>query len=489
MWLTIAFLLFVGVAIHAQRFNGDHVCQHQEKYTVLVEKHYKKNVTIREFVWCANFPPRCSKYKIVQKDDVRIEEEERFRIVDKCCDGYAENKNRTECVPVCRECVHGSCKAPMTCICTAGFSGSACNQTCPTGRWGLGCANQCDCRNGAACNAKTGYCQCLPDWTGSKCDHPISPNSSNCSEKNCSVSTDLEIPQENTKDSDERHHLDDKTGIKVQEANKTEAQNSLSQQENVTLNSSQPQMETGNQPEENEMKHTTVTTKSFIIPVITEATDLSKKNFNDIGEIDRYSVENSEHLFMDEIRIVKNSSDINKYGNLVSSISIAIAVAIILILIAIISILIARYKKRRNLITQKELNASDTTDNNNKNRLSSEPILRRSSYNAPLPDPPIFQNPVFTLTSDNNSALIISDIGVHYTNGGGANELLYDYPPSTGSYRAACIPEPETEPLYDEIPVWKQPKPITEPLSPGVCTAQCGHSCRDGAICEWQMKT
>lgn len=47
-------------------------------------------------------------------------------------------------------------------------------------------------------------------------------------------------------------------------------------------------------------------------------------------------------------------------------------------------------------------------------------------------------------------------------------EFLYDHPPSTGSYRAAPLPEPPPnlgiiEPVYDEIPSGLAPIPISQP--------------------------
>lgn len=57
---------------------------------------------------------------------------------------------------------------------------------------------------------------------------------------------------------------------------------------------------------------------------------------------------------------------------------------------------------------------------------------------------------------------------------------LYDHPPSTGSYRAASIPEPPDtevhsiksestsilEPVYDEIPCCKRPVELNKPPPP-----------------------
>ena len=41
---------------------------------------------------------------------------------------------------------------------------------CSSGSFGLNCANQCQCKNSAECDAVTGECFCAPGWVGSACD-------------------------------------------------------------------------------------------------------------------------------------------------------------------------------------------------------------------------------------------------------------------------------------------------------------------------------
>lgn len=43
------------------------------RYKITIEKNYKKNATIREYVWCMSVPPRCSKYRTVVKDEIKVE--------------------------------------------------------------------------------------------------------------------------------------------------------------------------------------------------------------------------------------------------------------------------------------------------------------------------------------------------------------------------------------------------------------------------------
>lgn len=43
---------------------------------------------------------------------------------------------------------------------------------CPPGFYGIGCAEQCDCANGATCDHVSGACYCTPGWRGMRCDKP-----------------------------------------------------------------------------------------------------------------------------------------------------------------------------------------------------------------------------------------------------------------------------------------------------------------------------
>lgn len=78
------------------------------------------------------------------------------------------------------------------CKCDAGWTGADCRTACPTGMWGVGCSNQCECSNGAQCDAVTGKishlasvvacktmilgeCTCPPGLMGKKCDQDCPP--------------------------------------------------------------------------------------------------------------------------------------------------------------------------------------------------------------------------------------------------------------------------------------------------------------------------
>ncbi len=74
-------------------------------------------------------------------------------------------------VPKCRSVfLFFSCH-PLTgeCLCTAGWTGLYCNDTCPPGYYGEGCSVPCQCANGADCHSLTGACICAPGYTVSPC--------------------------------------------------------------------------------------------------------------------------------------------------------------------------------------------------------------------------------------------------------------------------------------------------------------------------------
>ena len=48
---------------------------------------------------------------------------------------------------------------------------------CPEGKFGLGCAQNCSCENGAACGHVTGACDCKPGYTGASCESGMSAKS------------------------------------------------------------------------------------------------------------------------------------------------------------------------------------------------------------------------------------------------------------------------------------------------------------------------
>lgn len=58
-----------------------------------------------------------------------FQEEPRTKLVEHCCPGHSEDKQTSTCIPVCSNCFHGFCTAPEQCVCIAGYTGVACNES------------------------------------------------------------------------------------------------------------------------------------------------------------------------------------------------------------------------------------------------------------------------------------------------------------------------------------------------------------------------
>lgn len=98
------------------------------RYTTTVRVSEQQPYQVREYVWCLNFPPRCSKYKIKFKTVYKIQNLSKTRPVEDCCKGYAKSSSEDKCVAVCAEqCLHGTCIAPDTCKCETGYGGPTCD--------------------------------------------------------------------------------------------------------------------------------------------------------------------------------------------------------------------------------------------------------------------------------------------------------------------------------------------------------------------------
>ncbi|PNF32168.1 hypothetical protein B7P43_G00723 [Cryptotermes secundus] len=163
-------LLAVGTVLSVAELTGENVCHKRETYTVTLRVTVKEPVHVKTYTWCLKVPPRCTKYKVEMRDRIKIQTEVRERVVDVCCAGYALDWTETQCLPVCKGCLHGVCATPDTCSCEPGYTGDRCDIECPEGLWGPACGLQCQCRNAATCNHISGDCKCTDGWRGSLCD-------------------------------------------------------------------------------------------------------------------------------------------------------------------------------------------------------------------------------------------------------------------------------------------------------------------------------
>uniref|UniRef100_A0A8C2BWC6 Multiple EGF-like-domains 10 n=1 Tax=Cyprinus carpio TaxID=7962 RepID=A0A8C2BWC6_CYPCA len=75
------------------------------------------------------------------------------------------------CQQICR-CQNGAdCHSVSgECVCAPGFKVQLQKDTLCVGWWGLGCNLTCVCGNGGACSALDGRCSCTPGWRGDRCD-------------------------------------------------------------------------------------------------------------------------------------------------------------------------------------------------------------------------------------------------------------------------------------------------------------------------------
>ncbi|XP_057671841.1 uncharacterized protein LOC130903635 [Diorhabda carinulata] len=154
LWNALLFFTLIEVKLIHGKLSGDHICVTEKTFLVNSTEFYIKNLTIRQYKWCFNYPPRCSFYTINKVNASRVIEKNETRSVEECCPGFIEYQN--ECVTPCINCNHGICENG-TCTCLTGFKGEHCDQECGFNEWGPNCSKACDCNNNS-CDYMTGLC-------------------------------------------------------------------------------------------------------------------------------------------------------------------------------------------------------------------------------------------------------------------------------------------------------------------------------------------
>ena len=89
-----------------------------------------------------------------------------------CKQGYWENGGN------CSRCMcpnFFSCNALGSCVCPKQFTGPNCDR-CSVGYSGASCDTYCGCVNGGTCRTGSSQCQCLPGYTGVRCENSCTPN-------------------------------------------------------------------------------------------------------------------------------------------------------------------------------------------------------------------------------------------------------------------------------------------------------------------------
>lgn len=88
----------------------------------------QKPYQVKEYVWCLNIPPKCSKYKIEYRSEIKTISVPKKRPVEYCCEGYGLTSDGQLCIPICsQQCVHGKCESPDVCKCESGYGGIRCD--------------------------------------------------------------------------------------------------------------------------------------------------------------------------------------------------------------------------------------------------------------------------------------------------------------------------------------------------------------------------
>lgn len=152
--------------------NGENVCQEKETYKVNVTHYVLRNVTVRSYVWCYRFPPRCTNFSVKLVNDTEIREEDGVRYKNVCCAEYELNEDGNLCIPKSHctvNCINGTCNTESKCYCNPGYRGDDCSKACIANRWGRYCRYHCNCIRGT-CDPATGHCTCPSGWSGSRCN-------------------------------------------------------------------------------------------------------------------------------------------------------------------------------------------------------------------------------------------------------------------------------------------------------------------------------
>ncbi|XP_072395162.1 uncharacterized protein [Diabrotica undecimpunctata] len=151
---ALSILLLINIFSVYGKLTGDHICLTEKLYLANVTENYLKNVILRNYKWCLNFPPRCSFYTTKQVSAVRVVEKNQTKVVEECCANFVEKDDH--CISSCPSCINGICENGH-CNCLAGFKGNSCELVCSNGEWGPNCARTCEC-NSRSCDSINGVC-------------------------------------------------------------------------------------------------------------------------------------------------------------------------------------------------------------------------------------------------------------------------------------------------------------------------------------------
>jgi hypothetical protein len=502
MLIALGLLVLAGDTVSG-KLVGENVCQEEQRYTINVTEYFVRNSTARNYKWCMNVPPRCSFYTTRLINESRIVEKEVADLIDKCCSGYVEDSGK--CTPVCPDCVNGTCVAG-TCSCFPGYKGELCDAACDAAEWGENCENRCACES---CDPVTGECVCPAGWTGSRCQSPCpygfyglncqtrcncdSPTACNPITGECEATFATLSSPRPTKKSTKPHT------IKIFKSNSIPFKNNGKFEIDNNFISTTPVFETTETPFSEADHEDNLAVNQMAIDNYMSGGDRDGRRYV-LTTVGPAQIVKSSKAKVKEKEVSTSAGEENYLGDdgqrgypevykndLVNGASAATAISVGIIILAVV--IVAAHHFKRSKTTNKSKGGGSKG-------VSTVAVYTHSIFHTPLPEPPTFENPVFVSPTDQNSTSegqrfethVVCSMNFPSLSGKDPREYLYDHPPSTGSYRAASIPEPpdidsiksvtQCEPLYDEIPSGMVPTPVSEspPLykSPSLYMNTCG---------------
>ncbi|XP_031328078.1 uncharacterized protein LOC116159264 [Photinus pyralis] len=462
-------------------------------------------------------PPRCSYYTENQRYIQEVIEKEEVRLVNRCCSGFKEDAISSTCVFDCAQCSTIECKLSSECSCPPGFWGQECDLGCPDYYWGPNCFEKCPCIKGS-CNPITGYCNCPPGWKGSRCEEELTPQTNSSARSDGS-----NFVKSLTKQSDRAHYptLQKYFTFMVTTHNPASAVRTesdplsistpkiasvlVSHTETTTeINDQRPPVAINDVGGKTEMSTESVAAQSIIqesgtqqnqsfvnnsmldraISVSQVTNDIVKEK---VAESIGVSVTNtqtvsSEGSWLDDQSPADIDTNLSTHPNgtyvksshIIFSVGAVVGIlATIIIIVAVTFLTTQNYKYKHNKMSILG-NDKNTKNGSSDGRLSAVAIYTRSVFHTPLPEPPALEIPIFSAplesrtTATSLQAHVVCSMHLQNETNNRKDarfiDEFYDHPPSTGSYRAASIPEPpylqtvtsaSKEHLYDEIPCWK----------------------------------
>ncbi|XP_074039051.1 nimrod A isoform X2 [Leptinotarsa decemlineata] len=457
MWKLLRFIFVIKFHFIYGKLVGDNICLTEESFLVNVTENYLRNVTVRNYKWCYNVPPRCSYYTVNRINDTRIVERNRTRTFEICCDGFVEKNDK--CIPNCSNCEHGKC-INGSCLCSPG---NTCDVVCNSGGQ---CASTCNCNSNSTTGSSSTtveemgtvetstdglsrgvpMIELVPDiFRESKTKNntsivsSVAKNNGYVSKKDNSTEFPFDF-EENT------------MAIKKPLLPQTFLGVNITKQSNAESVLETPSThETTTNPSVIGKSNFNDHNKGFFIPVEIKYDQL--ENFQSQTKFIHTTPyeSNEDHLLGQKVGFTKRhtSPHTSSPFDLLTLVGIGGSIAVILI-VALMTINFMRRRMRNNKGT------------------AAVSFIATSIFHQPLPDTPTTENPLYltpiryhteVIETPPFETRILYNLKMPNRPMSDCREYMYDHPPSTGSYRAASVIEPSEvarstfseEPIYDEI--------------------------------------